>query len=311
MMFFRSVNINATRLFDWILRCVILFSLCLTSCGFEAKNGLARRDRESKSAFDRVDCGSDAAPLVREFVSLRERLTGQTPACSVAMDELAQNQSDWLLQNADLKNTVKPHEQRAGTPGFSGATLAARMQRLNLETDQYFIAETIAQGDFSEEIWRAHLGSVFHRSVILAPGLTTFGFSKNIAATVLTAAVSVDRNLFAPVFYPIDSESVGTARLLSERPAQDLGSVGMGYPISVHFPWGCLDLTVLNFEVLQSGKKIVGKLFTKKELPKLSASELFFISDKFLPARKTIDVAATVSCGAQIFKKEWSFETLD
>ena len=310
MMFFRSLKLSATRVMARCLRYVLPFSLCLTACGLDLKNGLARRNQETKSEFDSIDCGPDADPLVLDFVSLRKRLTGETPVCSVAMDELAQSQSNWLLLNADLKLSVKPHEQRAGTPGFSGATLAARMQRQNLETDQYFIAETIAQGDFSSNIWRAHLGSVLHRSILLAPGLTTFGFSQNAAATVLTAAVSVDRKQFAPVFYPIDSESVGTARLLSERPAQDLAAVGMGYPISVHFPWGCSDLSVLRFKVQHAGKDLAGKFFTKRELPNLSASELYFISTEVLPAGESIDVDAALSCGSQTFTKVWRFNTI-
>jgi hypothetical protein len=309
MMFSRLINAVSTRTPFWFLPSGLPLFLFLTSCGIDEKTGLVRRSQDNGREVDTHDCSQDSSLVAREFIALRNRLTAKDPKCSAALDKLAQSQAGWLLKNPDLRLSVRPHEQREGTAGFSGASLAARMRHQNLKSDLYVVAESIALGDF--DIWKAHLSSVLHRSIFLAPGLIAFGHSQNSAATVLTAAVYLGKKPIEPVFYPTESEVVGVARLMSERPIQDLTAVGMGFPISVHFPWGCSDLRVIHFNVKHAGRDLAGKIFTKRDLPKLRASEVFLVTDEILPAGKTIDVSAEITCESHHFRKNWHFNTLD
>lgn len=294
--------------FNLILAVIFL----MTSCGFGLKNGLTTRGdaEEAEEDFDVRSCSDDVTAQVQEFLTLRQDLTSLTPLCSESLDRLAKSQSDWLQQNPELKLTVKPHEQKEGTPGYSGADLAMRMRHLNINSSDYFIAESIGQGGVSG-VWTAHLSSVLHRSIILAPGLTAFGHARSESATVLTAAIAARGSNQEPVYYPSEGAVVGSARLFSERPVHELKGAGAGFPISIHFSWECLEIVINQFDVFYDDRAISGSIYKQKQLPRLRTSEVFFIADQVLPAGKTINVSADVNCGSKSLQKSWSFKVKD
>jgi hypothetical protein len=286
---------------------VVGLDLLLISCGMGTNRDLTKEQQSVR--FDVKDCSKFANSQVHEFVRLRKTLTQRIPHCSDALDNLAISQSEWLVQNPTLKSSLKPHEQRAGTPGYTGSTLAMRLKTLNIDHDDYYIMETIAEGEGLNDVWGAHLGSVLHRSMILAPGLYAFGHAKSGSITVFTGAVAARSKGVDPVFYPNDGATVGAGRLLSERPAQDLSSVGMGFPISVHFPWQCSEVSVRKFEVRSDDMVLPGNILTKKELPLLQSSDVFLITDSLLPVGKTVNVLADIDCGSLRFQRTWFFKT--
>lgn len=280
--------------------------LILVSCGLETTRDLAKE--QQSDSFDVNDCSKLDNSQAHEFVSLRNALTDRIPYCSEALNRLASSQSEWLVQNPTLKLSLKPHEQRAGTPGYIGSTLALRLKALNIEHDDYFITETIAEGEGLSDVWGAHLGSVLHRSIILAPGLYAFGYAKSGSVTVFTGAVAARSKGVDTVFYPNDGATVSAGRLLSERPAQDLSSVGMGLPISVHFPWQCSGVLVRQFEVRSDDVVLPSKILTKRDLPLLQSSDVFVITNALLPVGKAVNVIADIACGSLRFQRTWFFK---
>jgi len=306
MMFYLPIHLSWTRFTVWCFRLVIPFVFLLTACDLNLPTDEV--DENKLDGLDTVTCQNIQESDVRDFFELRQALTGRMPLCSEKLDLLARRQSDWLWQNPHLKNSVPPHTQIEGTAGYSGSSLAMRMKSLNITSKNFFIAETIADGDFSGGVWEAYLSSVLHRSIYLAPGLIAFGYANNSSVKVFTGAIAQSDNT-GPTFFPGDNQIVGRSRLLSERPQGDLNGVGWGFPISVHFSWACSDLHVKKFVMEVEGMDLTSRIYTKRELPKLRPSDVFLITDSVLPSSKVVNVSADIDCGVRTFRRSWAFKT--
>lgn len=259
-------------------------------------------------------CGDSEAPVVQSFLILRRTLFSDVPKCDEKLIQLATLQRDWLRLNKNSVPTAA-HHQIPGTPGFSGETLSDRIPMVGLAGHRFHIAETVSSGTLPDAFLQGHLASVFHRSIILAPGLIGFGLAidEEEKLQVMTAMIDASGAGQDETFYPSENDLVPTVRNFAERPFDQLKSAGEGLPISVHFPWGCAGKrgpVIKGFTLSGSSGPVAAGIFSHHSTKAIRPSDVFLIPNRPLAPKSRYTVNADLFCGSRVFKKSWTFETL-
>lgn len=252
--------------------------------------------------------------LVSAFLKLRQSLFSRVPECYPNLTKLASFQREWLIRNKSVASEIPAHQQIPGTPAFTGATLQDRIVAAGLEGHQFHIAESISSGTFPAVFLQKHLASVFHRSVVLAPGLTGFGLATDEVEKLQVLIVEIDGGGDGQeeVYYPPGHEGVPTGRNFFERPFDQLKSAGEGFPVSVHFPWNCAvskGPVIKVFKLAGPEGPVAAGIFSHYTTPAIRPSDVFLIPHRMLVPESEYTVTAHLYCGSREFKKSWIFST--
>ena len=250
---------------------------------------------------------------------------GQVGLASLArnsqIDTAAQGHSDYLKSN----NTVS-HDQVAGKPGFTGATLADRFVKAGYmlnRSNSYAYGEVIAGATSSSGFYLAEelITAIYHRFVIFEPVFKEAGAGAatgNNGYAYFTADFAAN-NGYGPglaagqvVTYPFSNQTKVATSFSSNNeepdpvPNQDI----VGYPVSVHANINDV-LGVTAFTVRQRGAAsdlpvLLLQRATDPQTP-LSAAAIIPLSP--LTANTTYDVSFNGRVNGSAVTRSWSFTT--
>lgn len=268
----------------------------------------------------------------REWINFRRTQVGMTTlARNALVDAAAQGHSEYQGVNNDIT-----HDQTPGRQGFTGATLADRLQTAG------YIFNTNNSRAFGEVISATHNGSgqymaeelitaIYHRFVIFEPVFKEIGtgaatgstgrnyftanFTANngygpglatgqVAVWPFSGQTAVPRNFFS------DTESPDPVPPCTGAPAPDCGLNEVGYPISVH---ANIDRTILvtSFSVRpRGGANLAVKLLSNANDTHTGRSSAAIVPLARLNANTVYDVSFTGTVGGVPVSRTWSFTTL-
>jgi uncharacterized protein YkwD len=235
------------------------------------------------------------------------------------LDRSAQAHSDYQRMN----NTVT-HDEDPAKPGFTGATVEARVQAAGYTlVRDYASGEIIAATTNNSGFYMAEelVTAIYHRFVMFEPLFKDMGagsatgsgnyiyFTTNLGATRGYSAGLVSHTI---VSWPVDGQTgvqtTFSSNLEEPDPVPDIDKVG--YPISIH-----ANLTetvaVQSFTVHpRGGANLVTRLLVKGQDPNTSMSSVAAIIPLApLAANTTYDVSFTGTVSGTAVSKTWSFTT--
>lgn len=268
----------------------------------------------------------------REWINFRRTQVGMvTLARSTVIDIAAQGHSEYQRVNNSIT-----HDQTPGRQGFTGATLADRLQSAG------YVFNTSRSRAYGEVISATNNGSgqymaeelitaIYHRFVIFEPvfkeigtGAATTGAGYNyftanftanngygtglprgqVAVWPFSGQTAVPRNFFS------DTEQPDPLPPCKENPVPGCGLNEVGYPISVH---ANIDTTiqVTSFSVRpRGGAEMAVRLLTNANDTHTGRSSAAIVPLTPLAVRTVYDVSFTGTVGDTPVSRTWSFTTL-
>ena len=268
----------------------------------------------------------------REWLNFRRGQIGMaTLTRNALIDNAAQGHSEY-----QRVNNVITHDQTPGRQGFTGATLADRLQTAG------YVFNTSNSRAFGEVISATNNGSghfmaeelvtaIYHRFVIFEPvfkeigtGAATTAAGRNYFTANFTAnngygaglargqvavwpfneQTAVPRNFFS------DTESPDPLPPCATNPVPGCGLNEVGYPISVH---ANIDTTiqVTSFTVRpRGGGEMEVRLLTNANDPNTGRSSAAIVPLTPLRAATVYDVSFAGTVGGTAVARTWSFTTL-
>ena len=237
------------------------------------------------------------------------------------IDTAAQGHSDYLKAN----NTVS-HDQVAGKPGFTGATLADRFVKAGYSLNRansYAYGEVIAGATNNSGFYLAEelITAIYHRFAIFEPIFKEAGTGAatgNGGYAYFTADFAAN-NGYGPglaagqvVTYPVANQARVATSFSSNNeepdpvPNQDI----VGYPISVHANINDV-LGVTAFTVRQRGaaSDLTVLLLQRATDPQTPLSAAAIIPLAPLAASTTYDVSFNGRVNGTAVTRSWSFST--
>lgn len=234
------------------------------------------------------------------------------------LDTAAAGHSDYQR----LNDTIT-HDQIAGRPGFTGATLLDRLLAAGYVFDKsaYSYGEVIsATGDRSgfnaaEEL----IGAIYHRFVILEPRFKEVGagvasvpngytyFTTNFAANGL--GPSLGRG--GLVHYPVNGQVQVPRNVFSDRETPDPvpGRNEVGYPVSVHADITA-NVTVQSFTLQpRGGSAVATHLLEAASDPNTAVAVAAIVPLEVLAPRTVYDVRFVGAVSGVAVDRSWSFTT--
>jgi uncharacterized protein YkwD len=234
------------------------------------------------------------------------------------LDQIALAHSEY-----QLTNNVVSHEQIPGRPGFTGATLQARLLAGGylFANASYAYGEVISATASRSGFFMAEelITAIYHRFVIFEPIFKEVGTGAATTAagyTYLTANFAAN-NGYGPgigsniAVWPYSGQTQVVPNFFSNQESPDPvpGINEVGYPISVHANID-LSLTVQNFTVRPRGGQVLeARLLSAATDNQTGASVAAVVPLRPLAAATTYDVSFTGAVGTTPVSKSWSFTT--
>lgn len=255
----------------------------------------------------------------RNWINYRRSQLGVPAVTENALiNNAAQGHSEYLRTN-----NLMSHDQVAGRPGFTGATLGERLKAAgyNLGTSGYAYGEVISGTTNSSGFFMAEelVTAIYHRFVMFEPKFREIGTGAATASNRYNyfTADFATRNGFGPgiaanaiVTWPFNGQTQVTPVFMSdtEQPDPVPNQNDVGYPISVHANIDA-PVTVQTFTVRPRGGANLQVLAVN---PSGSASErtaASIIPLAPLRAATTYDVSFTGTVNGAPVTRAWSFTT--
>jgi uncharacterized protein YkwD len=239
---------------------------------------------------------------------------------SSVIDKAAQGHSDYQKTN----NTVT-HDQTAGKPGFTGASLNDRLIGAGYPltiSSGYAIGEVISATSNSSGFYMAEelITAIYHRFVIFEPRFKDIGTgaaTTTAGYTYFTSDFGANNGLGAGlargavVTWPVNNQTGVTTNFFSDYESPDPvpNQNEVGYPVSVHANIGTT-LLVTSFTIRpRGGADLAVKLLshaTDSETPSAAAA---IVPLTVLKAATTYDVSFSGSSDGIAVSKSWAFTT--
>ena len=258
----------------------------------------------------------------REWINYRRTQVGMTTlARNNVVDIAAQGHSDYQRIN----NTIT-HDQTPGREGFTGATLADRLQSagyvFNTDNSRAFGEVISATNNGSGQYMAEELiTAVYHRFVIFEPVFKEIGTGAATGSTgrnYFTANFTAN-NGFGPglasgqvAVWPFSGQTAVPRNFFSNTespdPVPDRNEVG--YPISVH---ANIDRTIIvtTFSVRpRGGAEMAVRLLTNANDTHTGRSSAAIVPLAPLATNTVYDVSFTGTVGGVPVSRTWSFTTL-
>lgn len=288
----------------------LLLSLLLAACG--GGGGDSGRQAAPPAA-------SVTAADTFNAINLRRQQAGLPAlARNGLLDLAAQGHSDYQRQN-----NIITHVQRPGNPGFTGATLANRLNaagyRFTQPTSAYGEVLVATGNPIGASVAEALLVAIYHRFIVLEPRFKEIGVGAAAVPDGYTyVTVDFTADGFGPALapgtvavYPTPGQqqvpTVFFSDLESPDPVADLNAVG--YPVSVQAGLAT-PLTVDSFSIRpRAGAPLAVKLLSQAldaETPEGAAA---IVPLTVLQPGTTYDVQFSGSVGGQAVSRAWSFTT--
>ncbi len=255
------------------------------------------------------------------WINFRRAQIGMpTVARNTMIDSAAQGHSDY--QNV---NNIVSHDQVAGKPGFTGATLLDRLNKAGyqLGNSGHAYGEVISAANSSSGFYMAEelITAIFHRFVIFEPKFKELGTGAATNGSGYTYFTSdfATSNGYGPgigrgkiVNWPFDGQTKVSTNFFSDYEAPDpvpnLNEVG--YPVSVHADINVV-LAVTNFTIRPRGGGNLAVQLLKSTAgtatPPSSAAAIVPLA--VLKANTTYDVSFTGATDGTAITRTWSFTT--
>ncbi|MEW6763121.1 MAG: CAP domain-containing protein [Pseudomonadota bacterium] len=255
----------------------------------------------------------------RNWINYRRSQLGVPAVTENALiNNAAQGHSEYLRTN-----NLMSHDQVAGRPGFTGATLGDRLKAAgyNVGSSGYAYGEVISGTTNSSGFFMAEelVTAIYHRFVMFEPKFREIGTGAATASNRYNyfTADFATRNGFGPgiaantiVVWPFNGQTQVTPKFMSdtEQPDPVPNQNDVGYPISVHANIDA-PVTVQTFTVRPRGGANLQVLAVN---PSGSASErtaASIIPLAPLRAATTYDVSFTGTVNGAPVTRDWSFTT--
>lgn len=264
-----------------------------------------------------VASGDTATDGYNWFNYRRAQLGLSTLTRNSRIDRAAQGHSDYQR----LNNLVS-HEQTAGQPGFTGATLLDRLRAAGYSlSGTYAAGEVISAAGNSSGFAQAEglIAAIYHRFVIFEPVFREIGAGAATASgnyTYFTADLAVVNGYSGLgagrlVSYPYDGQRGVPVNFFSDQEVPDPvpGQNEVGYPISVHAD-GDSALTVQSFTVApRGGNPLDTRLLSLAAGTSSSGSAAAIVPLTRLAGATTYEVRFSGSAGGVAVSRNWSFTT--
>ncbi|SHH68186.1 Cysteine-rich secretory protein family protein [Massilia sp. CF038] len=233
------------------------------------------------------------------------------------IDLAAQRHSSYQQQN-----TVS-HEQEAGKPGFTGATLADRLRQVSYLKSSYFIGEVISAATSNSGFYLTEelITAIYHRFVIFEPKFKEIGGGSVTGTngyTILTINFAANEGLGAGLgadklaTWPTAGQTGVTRNFMSDFESPDPvdNQNEVGYPVSVHAD-GDVTIIVTSFTMQARGGsalnvKLLSNATDQLHTPKSAAA---IIPLSVLLPGTIYDVSFTGTLNGLPIVKTWSFTT--
>jgi uncharacterized protein YkwD len=242
-----------------------------------------------------------------------------TLARNTMLDRAAQAHSDYQRLNNEVT-----HDENSAKPGFTGATVEARVQAAGYTlVRDYASGEIIAATSNNTGFYMAEelVTAIYHRFVMFEPLFKDMGAGASTGANnyiYFTTNLGASRGYSAGlpshtiVGWPVNGQTGVATTFLSDYeepdPVPDRNEVG--YPISVHANL-TETLAVQSFTVRpRGGANLPTRLLVKGQDPNTTmASVAAIIPLAPLAANTTYDVSFAGTVGGAAVTRTWSFTT--
>ncbi|WP_020654415.1 CAP domain-containing protein [Massilia niastensis] len=252
----------------------------------------------------------------RNWINYRRTQAGMPAVAENAqINVAAQGHSDY-----QRVNNLMSHDQTAGRQGFTGATLADRLNAAGytLPANGFAYGEVISGTNNRSGFYMAEelITAIFHRFVIFEPMFREIGTGAATAANgfnYFTADFGTRGGFTSGiargtvVTWPFNGQTQVTPNFFSdsEEPDPVQGRNEVGYPISVHANLE-FDIAVQSFSVRPRGG---ANLQVQRVDPTGDKTAAAIVPLAPLAAATTYDVSFTGSVGGTPVAREWSFTT--
>jgi uncharacterized protein YkwD len=304
----------------------LIAALALTACGGGSDDDNASSASSTSTGFS----GQDAsAPVLTNnvatdgfnWINYRRSQAGVgVLARNAQLDRAAQAHSDYQRQN----NTVS-HDEQAGKPGFTGATVEARVQAAGYTlVPAYASGEIIAATTNNSGFYMAEelVTAIYHRFVMFEPLFKDMGAGASTTSanyTYFTTNLGATRG-YSPglpshtiATWPVNGQTGVQPNFFSnyEEPDPVPNIDEVGYPISVHANL-TETLAVQSFTVRSRGgaSNLQTRLLVRGQDPNTTMTSVAAIIPLApLAAKTTYDVSFTGTADGAPVSKTWSFTT--
>lgn len=255
----------------------------------------------------------------RNWINYRRSQLGVPAVTENALiNNAAQGHSEYLRTN-----NLMSHDQVAGRPGFTGATLGDRLKAAgyNLGASGYAYGEVISGTTNSSGFFMAEelVTAIYHRFVMFEPKFREIGTGAATATNRYNyfTADFATRNGFGPgiaantiVVWPFSGQTQVTPKFMSdtEQPDPVPNQNDVGYPISVHANIDA-PVTVQTFTVRPRGGANLQVLpvYPSGGTSERTAAAIIPLAP--LRAATTYDVSFTGTVNGAPVTRDWSFTT--
>lgn len=241
-----------------------------------------------------------------------------TLARSARLDAAAAGHSNYLR----LNNTVS-HDQVAGNPGYTGATLQNRIAAAGYTlTNPYAFGEVISAAGDRAGFYHAEelITAIYHRFVILEPVFKEMGTGASSTGgnyTYFTADFAASSG-YGPglgrgriVTYPGDGQVMVPTTFLSDTESPDPvpNQNAVGYPVSVHADITS-SVTVSSFTIKpRNGSALTTRLLSSATDAHTKPQVAAIVPLTTLSANTTYDVSYNGTVDGVAVSRNWSFTT--
>ncbi|MGW8395068.1 CAP domain-containing protein [Pseudoduganella sp. HUAS MS19] len=238
--------------------------------------------------------------------------------CNELLNKAALGHSNYLR----LNNTVS-HDQVAGNPGFTGVTVADRLNNAGYTLGtSYAYGEVISAAGDRSGFYHAEelIAAIYHRFVIFEPKFREMGTGASTAGSGYTYFTSnmATRNGFGAglgkgniVTYPKSGQTAVPTSFDSDTESPDPvpNQNRVGYPISVHSDITG-NITVTSFTVRpRGGAQMNTRLLTSSTDQHTPVHAASIVPLSTLTGNTTYDVSFTGTVDSIAVTKNWSFTT--
>lgn len=276
-----------------------------------------RADAPSLGTAAACDAGDEAAAA--DWLVARRLAAGlATVGCGDDLGALAASHARFLAANEDLA-LADEHTEVYGRPHFSGETLAERADAHDVSRRGAWLAESVGGEHDVDAVLGAQLGTIYHRSPLMAPGLVAIGFARvagRLQHAVLETLVVAGPDGGAPAIMPYDGMTDVPVAFHGggERPDPVPDLRRPGWPVSVHFPRvarGAASVVVESFVVEGPDGAVDGRVLTHAADPLVESSDVFFVPRAPLAAKSRYTARVALRHGTSRADRTWTFETAD
>jgi uncharacterized protein YkwD len=234
------------------------------------------------------------------------------------IDVAAQGHSDY-----QRTNNVITHDETPGLPGFTGVTLADRLNAATYTLIRpYATGEVISATSNSTGFYQAEelIAAIYHRFVIFEPIFKEIGTGSATTSggyTYFTADFTVNNGYSGLgagqfVVYPASNQTGVPTNFFSDSESPDPvpGQNEVGYPISVHADNGRTGLTVQSFSVApRGGSALTVRLLSNATDSATGPSVAAIVPLAPLRGATTYDVSFSGTVSGTAVTRNWSFTT--